>query len=253
MRFYSWETMRIHMADLTNEHDKFKLIDEKLRNFIVNRNNKTAKTSGPMHDLVAHIGRKWPEIGLLDYHDLVQEAYFALVKAYSRVNWETIENSTNPDASLWAFLKKSVKLDIRIAINSFKDGMRVPRNNIWANNKKGKFEQDNFFSTPVDQAWFFINDELLSLYDNSSTTLWETEQLHEHLQDVMRKYLTDTERLILEMSYGIDQPEDKPRTGKYIGNYFNMTPGNVRVIKLRALKKLKNEEAENYLKIFIEN
>lgn len=252
MKHFSSETMRQHTQDLIREL-KIKQTPDALRYYIINADK--LKATSPMYAIASKQTREWPAVGLLDLHDLSQECYCALIVAWSRVNWDVINASSNPRASLWAYLKKSIKLDFRKAVNSFKDGMRVPLDKIWeVKPNKYEFGLDNFFSISVDNAWFLEHfSEALVMANNSRMSSWETEELYESLETIMKDKLSDTERLILEMGFGINELNEMPVSAKNIGVYFNIKEPTVRKIKERALKKLRTQENQDYLKSFLEN
>lgn len=252
MKHFSSETMRQHTQDLIREL-KIKQIPDALRYYIINADK--LKATSPMYAIASKQTREWPAVGLLDLHDLSQECYCALIVAWSRVNWDVINASSNPRASLWAYLKKSIKLDFRKAVNSFKDGMRVPLDKIWeVKPNKYEFGLDNFFSISVDNAWFLEHfSDALVVANSSRMSSWETEELHESLDIIMKNDLSNSERLVLEMSYGIDQMNDEKKSIKYIANYFSLSEIGIKKIKARALKKLKTPENVESLREFIEN
>ena len=238
MNFKSFQTLRTHQIDLRVAHDRGR-IEKPLLHYIVNRYDD-GKLKLPMQSLAYQIAKSWPAVGILDLHDLTQIYYLYLLKAYNNVKWDKIEASKDPDAALWAYLKKSAQLKVRIEINNLKDGMRIPE-------KKQFFDGkgvENFFSDPRDQVWFWIKDEVLALLD-SPPDRWETEQQNIALGEAMRKVLSPTERLILEYNFGIDGAQ---KSFKEIGKTFGMTESNVRKVKSRALSKLRdNEEVMEYL------
>lgn len=243
MKFFSNETWVTHRQDLKNIYGKG-IIEQPLERFIVNRDNN--KWNYPMIAIASSVAREWPAVGLLDLHDLYQACYACLLYTYNRVDWDKINNSDEPKVRLWKYIKKSVTLDMRHYINDKKDGMKVSKKALW---EKGK--QKDFFTMLFPQMWFWENDEKISIAD-PPTSKYDIELLSEGLNDVMRLSLTDTERVILEMSFGIDQPKDEPRSFKHIANYLSLKEGNVRKIKSRSIKKLRTKQIENYLQNYFD-
>lgn len=243
--------MRIHEQDLTSLLKVKQYLPEALRYYIINFGK--GKPTFVMYDMAHRQSRHWPATGVLDLHDVAQECYCALIRNYDRIDWEQIKASSNPNASLWAFLKKSVKLDVRKAVNTYKDGMRVPLDKIWeVKVKKFQFDFDNFFSLPFDSQWMHRMDEAYAIADDAPMTRWETEELYSGLTTIMEG-LSFIERMVLEMSHGIDQLHGEKRSTKYMAKFFGRKERVIVDVKARALKKLRTEENLVYLRTFIEN
>ena len=247
MKHYSNDTLRAHFNDLNNlleAHNFFTYAN--IFYFLVNKSS--GKIKYPIYDLAFTFPRDYPAIGVLDLHDISQEMYIALFSAWDKIDWKVIKNANNPHGRLWTYLKKSIKLDVRHRINESKDGIRIPRYKLWENSK---INPDDFLTVLYPQLWFWENDEVLNIYEEPITS-WDSEMLREGLDDVLKNTLSNTERLIIEMSFGIDQPKEKPRSVKYIASYFNLKEGNIRKIKQRAMTKLKTLQNKEYLQNFYE-
>lgn len=231
MKFYSWNTKSQHTRDLLMELKK-KSMPPLLRRYIIKILDGKIITN--MEGLVSKMNREHSAVGVLDLHDLTQEHYYALIKAYNNVDWDIINNSSNPDGRLWAYLHKSIKFDVRIAVNAQKDGIRVPQYKIWKE-KLGKYEFgiDNFKTQNF--APTYMEETVL----NPEPKPWDIEELNSELDTFMRKHLDRTEQAIIEMSYGINELNDKKRTGKYIAEFFGVSRRRINEIKKNAMDKLK--------------
>ena len=241
MKWFSKDTLKQHQKDLRSLHGKG-VIEQPLERFIVNKDGDS--WNYPMLAIAYGVAKEWAAVGMLDVLDLLQVCYYYLKVAYDRVDWDKINNSDNPKVRLWKFIKKSVTLDMRHYINAKKDGMKISTRDLWKNGK-----QDDFFTVLYPQLWFWHNDESLNIFD-TPTTKWDQEMLYEGLMSVMSKKLSDTERIILMFSFGIDEYLDKPKSQQFIADYFNQSVSWVQTKKFRALKKLRNEDVKKYLQNF---
>ena len=183
--------------------------------------------------------------GGLDKNDLLQECYVALIEAWNRMDWKAVENADQPQAAIWAYLKKSIKLKARERVHNKKDGVRIPHGKRWEINETKNV--DDFLTQLFPVEWFGDNDERMGLYDDDFITRYDIEQLSIGLEDVMLKFLSRKEQAVLEMSYGLDSHK---MSSKKIGETLNITVSNVDKTKSIAIKKLKNSEVEGYLKDF---
>jgi RNA polymerase primary sigma factor len=73
--------------------------------------------------------------------------------------------------------------------------------------------------------------------------------LREDIERVL-KTLTDRERLVLEMRFGLDDGREK--TLKEIGDTFNLTRERIRQIEVKALRKLEEPRRNRILKDYFQ-
>ena len=185
--------------------------------------------------------------GVLSRNDIIQECYNALLDAWDNVDWNAIQRANNPRARTWAFLKKSIQLKARERIHNVKDGVRIPHNKRWEINETKNV--DDFLTQLFPTEWFAENDEALDLIEYGYNTRYDIEQLGLALQDMFNEYLTFNERYVIENTFGLD---GRPLSNKDIAKTLKTSEANVRQIKKRALKTLKTEEIQDYLKEFYE-
>ena len=183
--------------------------------------------------LANQFSRGYRAIGILDLNDLIQEANLSLFNSLERFDYEKVKDVPEPEipAIMWKYIKKTIILDIRKAILLNKDGIKT----VWNNGKSMDSGIDNSLTElfPSSELWsdvFLIPNE---------TTNWDIERLGFGLDHLMREVLTDKERMIVEMSYGVDNPK---LPMKEIAKFFGLSEGNIRKIKSRSIKKLKNFE-----------
>ena len=182
--------------------------------------------------------------GILDKNDIIQECYVALVNAWGNIDWDAIRGSDEPQAKIWAYLKKTIKLDARNAIHDKKDGIRIPHGKRWELNETK--DVDDFLSQLFPPDFFSENAEAMGLYEEQITR-YDIEQLGIGLDNVMEKHLSSKEKLVLEYYFGVDRPQ---KSYKYIAKMLNTTESNVRKIKQRGLEALDCQEVKDYLQTF---
>lgn len=248
MNYFSHITRRQHSDDLLTELRKHQ-IPLPLRLYIIKIFE--GKTVAPMMKMAANTNKDWAATGVMDIHDIAQEHYYALLRAYNRVDWSRIEEVENKGGALWAYLHKSIKFDVRKAINKQKDGINVPVNKIWEEADRRGYE----FGIPTFYTQTFAPDYMAETFgENEDQRPYEIEQLNEELHKILGKYLTPQEKSIIEMSFGINEERDKPKTGKAIAELFSISRQTINLIKKKAMEKLQAipKRELNYLREFLQ-
>ena len=229
MKNYDIEIYRMHLRDLPKNDDPFK-IETYIKGVL---------------DLANGFNTEEQASGVLDKNDLVQECYLALLEAWENMNWDAIRASDEPQARIWAYLKKSIKLKARERVHNKKDGIRIPHGKRWEIQETKNV--DDFLTQLFPPEFFSENAETMGWYDDNQITRYDVEQLGIGLDDVMRKYLSSKEQLILEYYFGVDR--DQIST-KEISKRLDISVSNVKWTKFNAIQKLQNEEVRDYLKDF---
>ena len=184
--------------------------------------------------------------------DIIQECYYILAKTWNKLDWNAIQRASEPQAFIWAYLKKTIKIQARDRVLDQGKHIRVPKNKRWdlIRDKNLNPKSINEFLTImmlVPNSWFQENAESLELYEEMYNTRYDIEQLGLAFNDVFIKYLTHNEQFVIENTYGLDT--DKI-SNKKIAIQLKTSEANVRKIKQRALDKLKNDEVKAYLQEF---
>ena len=197
-------------------------------------------------DIANGLGTDEQSSGILNKNDIIQECHIALIEAWANVDWDAIRDADEPQARLWSFLKKSVKLKGRERIHNVMDAVRIPHGKRWELIETKNV--DNFLAQLFPPEWFAENDKKLNLYDsNGYIERYDIEQLGLAFQDVFLKYLTRKEIQIIEWFYGLDYHK---LSTKQIAQRLKITGSNVSKTKHVALQKLNNEEVKEYLQSF---
>ena len=233
MKWYSHRSYKQHLEDLKS----FKDSNEVREAFM-----KWPQTISNRFD------RAYPRVGILDLTDLLQEGYVGFYKAWEKLNWELIYSRVEPEriGMITNYVKASVKRHIIRAIARDRDTIRIPENyyslkpmgeNNWKGQKYNENMQTDIFLTRTFSSFF--DESVLDQMDSSSDYI--SDLLNDMLNEIMDIFLTKTEKIIVKMFYGIDEPYDHKKSVIRIAEYCSMTDSNVKVTKHRAIKKLQQE------------
>ena len=170
------------------------------------------------------------QTGILSRLDIEQEAYTALLGALERVNWDEVNELPVDErrAAVWAYVKKSFKLDLRKQINIKRDGIRACRMNGM------QFDKEKAVQLVLVPE-YFDNDKPIQ-YDSS----YDVDRLGFALETAMGELLNYDEIIVLTKNYGIDT--DKLSLQE-IADLLGYSKRKVEYMKKEAIKKLKCERA----------
>ena len=230
MKNYNIDIYRKHLSEIRDCKDPFKL-ESYLKGII---------------DLASSM-RVW-DSGTLDLNDIIQECYLIAAKLWNKMDFEKIKaEADDPQAYIWSYLKRTVKIQARDSILAKRDGQRIPHNEQWRLIQTKNV--DRFLEAIMPTEWFVENELSLNLieYDGLRLGRYDIEQLGIALNDVMNECLSYKEKQILEYGFGVDQ--DK-LSSKKIAKKLNISVSNVDKTKFVAIQKLKNKEVKEYLQEF---
>ena len=197
--------------------------------------------------------QEYASIGIMDRNDLIQEAYLAFFKAYNDVDWKKINKSTNPEAELWAYLKKKTIYDINIAIRSKKDGVKLTQWALFQGKEAKEGKNVQFITTLFNKLdhIFFRNQE------DTALTKYETDLLGYFLDVHLDEFLdlnfkgernwNGVERYLLKSFYGL---EEVRKSQKELAEELNLSNSTIRVIIKRAITKLRSKESMDLIANF---
>tara|TARA_R110002074_G_scaffold171002_2_gene333322 strand:- start:87 stop:836 length:750 start_codon:yes stop_codon:yes gene_type:complete len=191
--------------------------------------------------LVENLARKFATSqqasGVLSINDLIQEGNKGLTIAVDKLNWETLNESTDMEKTLKSFFSKRIKGAIRRAIDINRGDIKIPEHKLNAIRKNPKDEKmvalffNSVFSSydinPADE-----NNFAYQLPDNS--TQYNIDLLNVYLLGIMKEHLTQKQYDVVRLFYGLDCEK---HSAKEIANYINLTVPTANVIVSQIKKE----------------
>ncbi len=101
---------------------------------------------------------------------------------------------------------------------------------------------------PIDKGENIIDREAIE-FDGKTPAKYVFENCLQEDVETVLKTLTERERNVLQMRFGLDDGQEK--TLKEIGNTFNLTRERIRQIEAKALKKLEDPKRNRILREYI--
>jgi RNA polymerase sigma factor (sigma-70 family) len=191
--------------------------------------------------LVENLARKFATSqqasGVMDITDLIQEGSYSLIRAVSKVDWQMIKDSDDPEKTIKSFFSKRVKGGIRRAIDINRGSMRLPEhvtNELRKGFGKDKASVAAFFNSiflSIDEGDRHEDDMFMQIEDKSEP--YNQELLNMYLDSLLKMHLTDKEYHVLRLSYGLDC--DK-QSAKEIAKYLDIE-GAGAYVRVSQLKK----------------
>lgn len=195
-----------------SREEETKLIKKYKKHNDLNARNKLIKSN--LH-FVADVAKKYKGLGL-SYQDLISEGNIGLIKAIDRFDYT-----------------KDFKL-ITYGVHWIKQGI------LEALNKRNNSNYNELYDNIIDDR---DDDENIHV-----TNEYEILQNKEYIQELMG-VLTKKERNIIELYFGFSI--DEPLTLEEIGKIYNISKERVRIIKEKALTKMRSKclvlQNNNYL------
>ena len=226
MKNYSRDTLNRYIKDLDKTKDEWmKKWSEHVEYMARYKENGSIRS------------KEYSSIGVLDLNDVIQESYLAFLTAWNNVNWENINESTNPDASLWAYLKKSANLNLSKQLRKHKDGIRIPERVA----ETGELARITSLFHKLDEMFMNIeqNEEHMLSYEAELLGFF----LDAHFDDFLdrksdgERNLKGIERDVIKKLFGI---ESEFSTYSELSDYYEVSATSLRKVKSRALDKLKS-------------
>ena len=191
--------------------------------------------------LVENIARKFATSqqasGVMSINDLIQQGNLSLCKAVDRIDFETIEESDDPEKTIKSFLSKRIKGGIRRAIDINRGQMRLPEhmyNEIRKNFGKDKKMVAMFFNSiflSIDAGTRDDDDVLYQIEDKSEP--YNITFLNMYLMSLLKQHLEPREYEVLRLSYGLDCEK---HSAKEIAKELNIE-GSSAYVRISQLKK----------------
>jgi len=195
--------------------------------------------------------KEYSAIGVMNINDLMQEAFYALIKSWRNINWDyidKIEDDIDRKKAISNYLKKSILGLVKDEVKKNLDGTKKPIKGIWDNENKTRRNDAMGFVTILFPHWF--DNNILTLIEDEVYD-YDYEQLAGFLETWLDKHFTKHKEIIL-MFYGIDDVYSKPKSISEIAQKFHTNAEAVKKQKQRLLKKIKsNEQALNELAYYV--
>jgi RNA polymerase sigma factor (sigma-70 family) len=170
--------------------------------------------------LVENISRKFSTSdqasGVMDITDIIQEGSIGLIFAIDRIDWDTMNASSNQEQTIKSFLSKRIKGSIRRAIDINRGGIRIPEhklNEIRRDNSNDHQLLSLFFNSvfeSIDSSFdgrendeYSESNNVANQYEDKSKE-YNIDLLNLYLLSIFKKYLTNNESEVLRLSYGLD-------------------------------------------------
>ena len=191
--------------------------------------------------LVENLARKFATSqqasGVLSINDLIQEGNKGLTIAVDKLNWKTLNESTDMEKTLKSFFSKRIKGAIRRAIDINRGDIKIPEHKLNDIRKNPKDEKmvalffNSVFSSydinPADE-----NNFAYQLPDTSKK--YNIDLLNIYLLGIMKEHLTQKQYDVVRLFYGLDC--DK-QSAKEIAKYINLTVPTANVIVSQIKKE----------------
>ena len=217
--------------------ETIKRIDKKEHFSLYDRNTLVTLFLPLVENLARKFATSQQASGVMAITDLIQEGSVSLIKAVDRIDWNTINESEDPEKTIKSFLSKRIKGGIRREIDKNRGQMRLPEhvtNEIRKNFGKDKTAVAMFFNSiflSIDAGTREDDDMFLQIEDKSEP--YNQEFLNMYLTSLLKQHLTDKEYHVLRLSYGLDC--DK-QSAKQIAEYLEIE-GSGAYVRVSQLKK----------------
>jgi len=191
--------------------------------------------------LVENLARKFATSqqasGVLSINDLIQEGNKGLTIAVDKLNWDTLNESTDMEKTLKSFFSKRIKGAIRRAIDINRGDIKIPEHKLNAIRKNPNDEKmvalffNSVFSSydinPADE-----NNFAYQLPDNSKK--YNIDLLNIYLLGIMKEHLNQKQYDVVRLFYGLDCEK---HSAKEIAKYINLTVPTANVIVSQIKKE----------------
>lgn len=199
--------------------------------------------------LVENIAKKFSTAqqasGVLDIMDLTQYGSIGLIQAIDKIEWNTINDSDDPEKTIKSFISKRIKGSIRRAIDINRGAIKIPEHKL--NEIRKDNGQDHMLVAMFFNSMFLSIDEQLNDEDEDNmlyqipdqSEIYNIGLMNLYLTSLLKKHLNDNEFEVLRLSYGLDC--DKHSANDIADKLGIDGPsGYVRIseIKKQAIKKL---------------
>jgi len=188
---------------------------------------------------------------VMNINDLNQEAYLALLTAWSNVDWTYInklESNLDKNKTVSKFLSISIKGIVGDRIKENVDGSGRPIKGVWNNKDKKRHTNGFGFISVLFPQWF--DSDVIAIVEDDIYN-YEHDKLGDYLVGWLQKYIPKYSGM-MQMFYGLDDIYSKPKKIAEIAKYYGGNMESVKKQKQRLLTRLRNnEDALNELAYYV--
>ena len=186
-------------------------------------------------------------IGVLSINDLIQAGHIGLIKAVDKIDWLVLNSSSNIEQTIKSFLSKRIKGTIRRYINHNMGDIKIPE---WKINEVRKSSDNPAINNLLSKSKsMYLGDFTMNSDDDSGavieieddSTEYNVDLMNEYIIALLRKHLTEREREVIRLSYGLDcDKHDAVEICEILGIEGSYKKKGVRIseIKRKAIDKL---------------
>ena len=186
-------------------------------------------------------------IGVLTINDLIQSGHVGLINAIDKIDWIVLNESKNIEQTLKSFLSKRIKGTIRRYINHNMGDIKIPE---WKITEIRKQPNNPAVSNLLSKSKSLYMGDFTANNDSESNYELEIADdapdynvtfMNEYLLALIKKHLTDREREVIRLSYGLDcDKHDAVEICEILGIEGSYKKKGVRIseIKRKAIDKL---------------
>ena len=236
MKQYDSNNYSRYKQDLKSSQPEGKFWDEYTRDELI------VKFMPLVENLARKFSTSQQASGVMTVVDMIQEGSVGLIKAVDKIIWHTIHEAEDPEKRLKSFLAKRIKGAIRRAIDNNRGTMRIPEHRL--NEIRKSFDKDekaveSFFNSIFTSIEDLGNKDIIyEIPDNDEE--FNNEQISKLLIQLINDNLSEREKDVVRMSYGIDCEK---LSASEIANHLDIkgTSSYVRIsqLKRQAINKLK--------------
>ena len=195
--------------------------------------------------------KDYSAIGVMNINDLNQEAYLALLTAWSNIDWKYInklESKIDKNKTVSKFLSISIKGIVGDRIKENVDGSGRPIKGVWNNKDKKRHTNGFGFISVLFPQWF--DSDVIAVVEDDIYN-YEHDKLGDYLIGWLKKYIPKYSGM-MQMFYGLDDIYSKPKKIAEIAKYYSGNIESIKKQKQRLLKRLRsNEDALNELAYYV--
>jgi RNA polymerase sigma factor (sigma-70 family) len=164
--------------------------------------------------IVENIAKKYSTAqqasGVIDIMDLTQHGSIGLIQAIDKIDWDTINDSDDPEKTIKSFVSKRIKGSIRRAIDINRGAIKIPEHKL--NEIRKDNGQDHMLVAMFFNSMFLSIDEQMNDDDDDNmlyqipdqSEVYNVGLLNLYLTSLLKKHLDDREFDVLRLSYGLD-------------------------------------------------